>query len=63
MVGNTRAFDPHKEPGALKAYFKTAKHFIAYLSRMGTGRSYHFSANGKEEGTHRPEGVIELSDE
>ena len=62
LLGNTRSFDPNKGPGALKAYFKLAKQFIAYLDRVATSRGYHFSESG-EEGTHRPEDVMELSDE
>lgn len=56
LLGNTRAFDPYKGPGALKAYFKLAKQFMVYMYRV-SARAYHFSEG--EEGTHRPEDVME----
>lgn len=62
QLGSTRAFDPHKSPGALKAYFKLAKQFVVYMYRVVGNRGYHFSAS-EEEGTHRPEDVMEPSRE
>lgn len=62
LLGNTRAFDPHKSPGVLKAYFKLAKQFIVYMYRVVGSRGYHFTES-EEEGTHRPEDVIEPSSE
>ena len=62
MLGNTRAFDPYKGPNALKAYFKLAKQFMAYMYRVGAGRDHHFS-EGEEEGMHRPEDIIDLNSE
>ena len=62
MLGNTRAFNPYKELGALKAYFKLIKQFIVYLDRIAASRSYYFR-NDREEGIYRLEDVIKLSDE
>ena len=62
MLGNIRAFDLYKGPGALKAYFKLVKQFIVYMDRVAGSRDYYFSES-KEEGLHRPEDVIELSRE
>ena len=62
MLSNTRAFDPYKGPGTLKAYFKLARQFIIYIDRVAGSRDYHFS-EGEDKGLYRPEDVIELSSE
>ena len=61
MIGKTRAFDPYKDSGTLKTYFKLAKQFLAYLDRVAANRDHHFSADLEE--TQRPEDVIELTGE
>ena len=62
LLGNTRAFDPYKGPGALKAYFKLARQFMVYMYRVAASRDHHFSPS-EEEGMHIPEDVMEPSSE
>ena len=61
MVGKTRAFDPYKDSGTLKTYFKLAKRFLAYFDWVAANQGDHFSAESEE--TQRPEDVIELTGE
>jgi superfamily II DNA helicase RecQ len=62
LIGSTRAFAPSKKGSTLKTYFKAAKQFLAYLDRVAINRGYHFSTD-PNDGTHRPEDVIELTAE
>ncbi|KAJ9625493.1 hypothetical protein H2203_004250 [Taxawa tesnikishii (nom. ined.)] len=59
-IGKVRPFDPYKEPGTLKVYFKLASQFLSYLERVAICDEYHFSADSEE--TIRPEDVIEPTD-
>ena len=61
MVGRTRAFEPYKDPGTLKTYFKLAKQFLAYFGRVAANRDHHFSADSED--IQRPEDVIEPTSE
>lgn len=63
LQGKTRPFDPHKEPGSLQKYFKTACSFLSYFSRVVAQDDFHFSpvVDGRER--ERPEDIIEATEE
>ncbi|KAM0714670.1 hypothetical protein Q7P37_003050 [Cladosporium fusiforme] len=62
-IGKTRAFDPHKEPGTLKTYFKQGQRFLSYFHRIMSTDEYYFSTGDAEENPERPEDVVEPTDE
>ena len=63
LIGKTRAFDPFKEPGTLKTYFRLAQRFLSYFHRVVFPDDYYFSAENTEEQVERPEDVVEATDE
>lgn len=63
LVGKTRAFDPYKEPGTLKTYFRLAHRFLSYFYRVVAPDDYHFSTQDTGEEKDRPEDIIETTNE
>ena len=65
LQGKTRPFDPHKEPGSLRKYFKAACSFLSYFSRVVAQDEYHFSPTVDVDGRERerPEDIIEATEE
>ena len=62
-IGKTRAFDPYKEPGTLKTYFRLAQRFLSYFHRVIFPDEYYFSIDETEEQAERPEDAVEATDE
>ncbi|KAK0773172.1 hypothetical protein LTR75_017205 [Friedmanniomyces endolithicus] len=48
-TGSTRAFDPHKDAGSLKAYFRVAQQILVYFDRVAASEDYFFSHEPDEE--------------
>ena len=59
--GKTRPFDPCKEPGTLKTYFRVVYQVLSYFDRVAASDEYFFSA-GAEKESLRPEDTIEPTD-
>ncbi|KAK1807496.1 hypothetical protein LTR12_018154 [Friedmanniomyces endolithicus] len=49
VTGRTRAFDPHKDAGSLKAYFRVAQQILVYFDRVAASEDYFFSHEPDEE--------------
>lgn len=60
-LGKTRPFEPCKNPGTLRKYFKLAKQLLAYIYRVAANRNYHFTRDSEE--LRRPEDVMALTSE
>jgi superfamily II DNA helicase RecQ len=62
-VGKTRAFDPYKEPGTLKSYFRISQRFLSYFHRVVFPDEYYFDIENTDEQAERPEDVVKATDE
>lgn len=60
-VGKTRPFEPCKNVGTLRTYFRPAKQLVAYIYRVASNRDYHFTADSDD--VRRPEDVMALTSE
>lgn len=60
-IGKTGPFEPCKNPGTLRKYFKPAKQLLAYVCRVAANREYHFTRDSEE--LRRPEDVMLLTSE
>ncbi|KAK3669171.1 hypothetical protein LTR78_010947 [Recurvomyces mirabilis] len=58
-LGKTRAFEPHKNPGTLRKYFRPAKQLLAYIYRVVANRGHHFTCDSDD--FRRPEDVVTLT--
>ncbi|KAK0767790.1 hypothetical protein LTR38_018244, partial [Friedmanniomyces endolithicus] len=61
-MGRTRAFDPHKDAGSLKAYFRVAQQILVYFDRVAASEDYFFSHEPDEESVLL-EDMLEPTDE
>lgn len=63
MIGKTRAFDPYKEPGTLKTYFRTSQRFLSYFYRVIFPNEHYFHIEETRDEAQRPKDVVEATDE
>lgn len=61
-MGSTRAFDPYKEPGTLKSYFRVAHQALVYFDRVGASDDYFFTGENEGEDS-TAEDTIEAKDD